>query len=702
MESESAPKDIKQKLEKKPAATEKSVDEKRSPSRILPPLKRRVAAMLAGLIAIMTPSDTVHQNHENTLSQPTVHGEVKEAQLTGVANPQDIKRLLEWAEQRGAYRGERYSFEQTPTVRVAPGSPSPSALSEISQVISAHNPRDFLDIAKYLKKKVPNLTELISEASERNPVDFLYNAKDLKEVIPQSEWSILVEKLFQQSPEEGMYGVDYTLAKNLLNEVKEPQLESTSILKRITHPHTALLLNDMVRHGLSEKDAYEIINDQNKLLKTLIKIKSEPDHLGRVSVDEKLKDISLKTIRHVNDLHEQADSVRFKSVNNLKAAELYTLMVYGEEEIYTSSFNGMLNRLMDKMKQEKLDGKKLLEQVGQNKFRTFIKEMAGFNRLNEFLGTMDKDSSHELLSNVVKNLDKTEEKLAQATTVADIFSMVTDAEMLKVLQEQIKQEYERVTTIPDAKKEDRVIYGILSGMFGDKAVVNEAWLKEMSEKFKLPNLTEVKSTDLFNRDNTNIQQYFFYNDEDGKASFDSFLNQYQNKHDWRIDKQDHFVRIASEKNGKKMEIFANYPNSEEEGPEDIEKKLKDKNIQTIVVVHRGHSFHAAQTIERIPSIAKIVSLGSCGGYNNVERVLQRAPNAHILSTKGTGTMHVNDPLMKSLNGEILSGQDIVWPEFWGDMENKLGGNKDFGNYVPPHENLGVMFLKAYRQELKKN
>ena len=559
------------------------------------------------------------------------------------------------------------------------------------------DPGEFLYKAKDFKDvQGLNLAQEISQAAKSAPRAFLCSAEDFKDVIPENGWSILTEKIFASYPEEGIR--DY---KNLLDEINEPQLKSTKILQRIANPRTAILLEKMVNNGLSEEEAVKIINDQNKFLKTLIEIKSKPDHLGKVSVDNNLKDISLKKIQQINNLHERPDSERFASVNNLTAAELYTLMTYGEEEIYTSSFNGMFSRLLGKMNQENLDGKKLLEQVGQNRFRTFIKECVGFNRLNEFLDTMDGKSVQRLLADIITNLDTAEDKLAQATAVADIFSMITDPKMLGVLQKQIKLEYERISNQPGAKQEDKIIYGILSGMFGDKAVVNEAWLKEMAEKFKLENLSELKSSDLFNRDKTNIQQYFFYDDKDGQASFNSFLSQYQNQSDWRIIKKDHFVLVTSNQNGKKMEIYANYPGSQDEGPEAIEKILKERNIETIVVVHRGHSYHASETIKRIPAIAKIVSLGSCGGYNNVEQVLKKAPKAHILSTKGTGTMLVNDPLLKNLNLEILSGKNIIWPEFWGKIEKKLGNNNDFKNYVPPHKNLGVMFLKTYHQELQK-
>ena len=616
----------------------------------------------------------------------------------GLGYPQE-KRDIDFEE-------PKYTLEEVLKIKSNPGEflynakdfkdvPGLNLAQEISQAAKS-NPGEFFYYAKDFKDvQGLNLAQEILQAAKSNPEEFLYNAKDFKDVISKNEWSILVEESFASCPEEGK---NY---KNLLDEINEPQLKSTKILKSIADPKAGILLEKMVNNDLSEEEAVKIINDQNKFLKTLIEIKSKPDHLGRVSVENNLENISLRKIQQVNSLHERPDSERFASINSLTAAELYTLMTYGEEEIYTSSFNGMFSRLLRKMKQENLDGKKLLEQAGQNKFRTFIKECASFNRLNEFLNTMNKEDVQTLLAAIITNLDTAEDKLAQATTVADIFSMITDQKMLEVLQKQIKLEYERINNQPGAGQEDKIIYSILSGMFGDKAVVNEAWLKEMAEKFKLENLSELESSDLFNQDKTNVQQYFFYDDDDGRASFNNFLGQYQNQPNWHVIKKDHFVLITSNQNGKKMEIYANYPGSQNEGPKAIEKILKERNIETIIVVHRGHSYHVSETIERVPAIAKIVSLGSCGGYNNVERVLKKAPKAHILSTKGTGTMLVNDPLLKSLNLEILSGKNIIWPVFWEKIEKKLGKNNDFQNYVPPHKNLGVMFLKTYYKELQK-
>ncbi|MFH0891383.1 MAG: hypothetical protein V1867_01230 [Candidatus Falkowbacteria bacterium] len=553
----------------------------------------------------------------------------------------------------------------------------------------------FLSNAPYVKEILGD--DLSAEIAKAVPValkNYISNARKLKQIMDPAEWQSHLEAAFAACPGAiNEYG-------GLLESIKKPELESTAALKNIKNTQTAILLNDMVKHGLSEDDALKIVNNEDALLKALVKIKCEPDHLGRITVEENLKTLSLQKVKQINDLHEEMDAVRFKSVNDASPEELYNLSVYGEEEIFTSTFNGFFNRMTAKMSREKLNGDDLLKKTNRNKFRTFIKECAGFNRLNEFLQTMSRESAHALLTDVVSNLDAADDKLAQATTVADIFGVVNDEKILTVLQEQIKLEYDRVSG-PQTGANNKILYGILAGMFGDRALVHKDWFKKMSYEFKLGNFTEVKSTDLFNSEGLNVQQYLFYNDKDGHASFKYFMAQYKDERKWRIEKKDHYAIISSVGNGKKIAMYASYPEFDRDAPDEIEMALKAKNIRTHVMVHRGHSYHTPKTIDGISSDTKIVSLGGCGGYNNLYGVLERSINAHIISTKGTGSMYVNDPLFKMLNEAILSGKDISWPEFWASAERRLGKNPDFRNYVAPHKNLGVMFLKTYNKELER-
>jgi hypothetical protein len=107
-------------------------------------------------------------------------------------------------------------------------------------------------------------------------------------------------------------------------------------------------------------------------------------------------------------------------------------------------------------------------------------------------------------------------------------------------------------------------------------------------------------------------------------------------------------------------------------------------------------------MKRIMPSARIVILGSCGGYNNINEVLTISNDAHIISSKQTGTMYVNDPILQSINGSLLAGKNIDWITLWKDLSAKFSGvdaKEKFDDYIPPYRNLGAIFIKAYRKAM---
>ena len=84
------------------------------------------------------------------------------------------------------------------------------------------------------------------------------------------------------------------------------------------------------------------------------------------------------------------------------------------------------------------------------------------------------------------------------------------------------------------------------------------------------------------------------------------------------------------------------------------------------------------------------------GYTLLETVLKKAPQAHILTTKGVGTLTINDPLLKALNNYLLRSKDMTWQSFWRQAEATLGRNPRCMDYVPLDKNAGAVFLTAYR------
>ncbi len=115
--------------------------------------------------------------------------------------------------------------------------------------------------------------------------------------------------------------------------------------------------------------------------------------------------------------------------------------------------------------------------------------------------------------------------------------------------------------------------------------------------------------------------------------------------------------------GKPVLIFANKPLLGDDDPDakaqaKLNDYLFDKNLKPSIVIHRGHSYHLQYTLNQLAPSAKIVVLGSCGGYNNLNEVLTVCEDAHIISSKQVGTKTVNEPILQSINNHLINGRNI--------------------------------------------
>ncbi|MHB8903601.1 MAG: hypothetical protein ACYC40_00650 [Patescibacteria group bacterium] len=458
-----------------------------------------------------------------------------------------------------------------------------------------------------------------------------------------------------------------------------------------------LLLDNISSGEITIQEALKTIKNPEEYFKVLINIIKNPNHSTFTLAEDYMSKGTLSAIEKINNLHEHSDQERFASLNGASAEKLYFTISYGEEEIFTSSFNGIFNRLLVSLKNENLSGAKLLEQENFAKFRTFIRTCTEFGRWNDFLMTMSPAEQNQLSQLFIAGVDKAKEPVREAVAIAEAINATSNPLILNLFEKEIKNQ---IVLMQNTKNSEiGILYNLIATTFAQKGG-NDKWLKEIEKTYKLPSLSQLKSSELFNQNKLNIQEYFFYDDKDGKTSFTNFLSEYKKGNGWSIEDMGSYVVINSHNNERGIKIYANKPESETDGPEKIAQELKKQDIKTLVVVHRGHSYHAPETIKRIPSIAKIVSLGSCGGYRNLSAVLEKAPNAHIISTKGTGTKYVNDPLFKMLNEEIISGHDIVWSDFWEKARKKIGDDR-FNEYVAPNKNFGAIFIKAYNEALQK-
>jgi hypothetical protein len=520
-----------------------------------------------------------------------------------------------------------------------------------------------------------NKQKVIENAILNNPIESILILQG-----NESTQSVKLQRIIQNS-----------VSPNIIALSKINFADSDSSIIKVNKKISVLLINTP---DLSYDDAIKIIENNDKFINSLVNLKYEDNSYGKEDINSLLSKEVLKKIQLLNSLHESPDAIRFKSVENASEFELYTLMTYGGEDAYTSTYDGLFNIFINKLKSDKESPRDLLEGVKYDKFRTFIRLSTEYNRLGDFLKLSDPIFSQEILKKFAESIDNKNGELSEAVAIADTFVATNDPVFRRILQESIQTEYDKVQLSDDKKA--KIVYGLLQGMFGDGAGMDKKWISEIVSKYNLPNIINVPSSKLYNSDNINAQEYFFYPDTDGKASFAEFISEYKNRELWRIRDYGEYIQVTSINNNlRKIEIFANKPETGEKGIMAVENALKENNLDASVIVHRGHSYYANITIEHIPKTAMIVSLGSCGGYNNIEAVLKKAPEASIISTKGKGTMRVNDPLLKMLNEQIASGNDIDWFYFWKNAEKKLGRNSDFKDYVPPYLNLSTLFFRAY-------
>ncbi len=398
----------------------------------------------------------------------------------------------------------------------------------------------------------------------------------------------------------------------------------------------------------------------------------------------------------MNELHDATEVVRFRVAESLTAQEIYYILASTEEVIYTSTYTNLFKRMMDRAPGRRSDS--LLMSVHMDRFKKFIKMAANYNRLDEFLKAMPELRGRQLMYAFANGLQKAG-SLEDAVDVADSYGSIIDPELKDFIKMQIRVNYEKSMQTGD--KKGTVIYRILDKLFqsSEDSTIN------LSAELGIPSVYRVDHESLADDSGRVVQQVFFYGDEDGITSYKNFMGLFQSKTDWEVIKGADWVTIRS-LHSKPYTIYANLPLDHEQ---DLDQKAQEKllnylsnnNIMPSIVVHRGHSYHLKYTIRQMMSSSRIVMLGSCGGYQNLAKILNVNEDAHIISTKQVGSYSVNEPILRLINDNVRNGKNIEWISLWDQVNISVKNDPKASilikDYVPPHKNLGALFIKAYRK-----
>lgn len=466
-------------------------------------------------------------------------------------------------------------------------------------------------------------------------------------------------------------------------------------------------LSDLYNHRKTIEEIDALADNPALYYESLVSLKMRGDSIGAHAYNEELKYRSLKYfVRQMNELHEAKDEVRFKCIDSMGAPSLYYIMVYGQDEIYTSSFLGTFKRMLERMKPA--TGNQLLDTLQYDHFRTFIRMCAGYNTLSDFLGTMQDTMKTVVMTRFIGGLQKgNPDDLEDAVDVADAFGSIRDSALASFLEKKVKENYEQSYT--EKSKKGLVVYSLLAMLFESNKISNsDTGATVASLRMHLPPINKVPFSDVVNDSGIVYQQVFFFGDKDGQDSYTSYMGMFKKDPKWKVTTEKYWNVISSTSAGKRIVIYTNLPLKEpedEDAQDSLGRFLTAANIQPSIVIHRGHSYHLAATLSKLTKNVKIVILGSCGGYHNLALVLDKSPDAHIISSKQTGAMAVNEPILRSMNSRLLEGADVNWINMWQELEDYFAKHPEaqerFADYVPPYKNLGAIFIKAYRKMMEK-
>jgi hypothetical protein len=400
-------------------------------------------------------------------------------------------------------------------------------------------------------------------------------------------------------------------------------------------------------------------------------------------------------INEINALHNEPDpAVRFRRLEGLSAQELYYLAVMGEDEMYTSSFvSGVYPRIMKRLHGAKSDT--LLEMVHNDYYRKFIKMCAAYNTLDLFFQKMDDTRKQIVMKAFVNDLEKTG-SLEDAVDVADSYGSIYDKDLRRLILDQVQLKLNETQSLRNRRGQN--IYHLLNTIFQSMDTSSRIDITTqlgINPVYTMPNAV-LKGTE-----KRIIVQQFFYGDKDGQTFFNIFLGQFQGNPNWKIIRKTNWVEVRSVK-GTPVSIFSNLPLDEKR---DLDARSQDSLIQYLanhelepsIIIHRGHSYYLKYTIAKMPRSGKLILVGSCGGYQNLNQVLDICPDAHIISSKQVGTGAINQGMINAITEKLRTGKDLDWRSIWSKLSKSFRGSAEekFDDYVPPYKNLGAMFITAY-------
>jgi hypothetical protein len=461
------------------------------------------------------------------------------------------------------------------------------------------------------------------------------------------------------------------------------------------------ILAGRIAHGeLTFESALKLATDTQQFFATVVDMRAAAALADSAPLDRALESESLVLCVAARESLARTlagDLARFR------ARDLYAMLAMGRAEASPPVFAAIFDRLLlPKWKAEQPKARSLFALLDQSRnwgLRDFAAGALAARRLDTVLSM----AGPELVNRVTAAVDQTTDPLKEGMRLAEIVDATTSTQLLSQMAAIVSREFARCRDAND--RSCSTIYGLLAA---------KLLIPTLGDPYA-PFLTSSESIDtalLCGDRDLCVERHFFYDDEDGIHSFESFLSGYQRDPAWKLEEHETWVRLlGSGPTGRRIEIFANVPIDshlpanrarEEEAQrrqQTIAAELDRRGLTAAILVHRGHSFWVGRTMKQITPAARLVILGSCGGSTEVHGVIEASHEAQVIATRGVGETEINDHILKAMNDRLLEGgRSIEWKTFWKELNGSRAGFRD---YIAPHQDTSTVFLRAYYRFLDK-
>lgn len=413
----------------------------------------------------------------------------------------------------------------------------------------------------------------------------------------------------------------------------------------------------------------------------------------------------------INALHERPREERFSIMRDFTAGELFSVLTESREHHYTSTFNGLFDIFLSRMRAERTSLSQILDNDKKSveKLPVLIEAVATFNRGSDFLKIMSDQDKITLVDSILPdrtNSDNAHIPMNAIAVLSFLRVLPSNDSMFTMIESRLVTNY-----IHSSDNVEKIDIGLISNWYVNQekrkpSEENAAFFQKFANdsKYNVPDVSTLPTRDLVDGRGRNFQMHLFYDDDDGKASYGSF-KQALGKNGWVEKKIDEFVKFSKSQNGRTIEILVSPPERDGGEVSAIKKYVDDQGGKISVLVHRGHSYHAYKSLDHINGDNKLIFLGSCGGQQNVREILDVVPNAQILSTAGTGRMAINNQSFIEISQQIFGASQIDWRKMKENWLNRSRNDhalrEDYLNYVVPYENLPLLLFRKETELLNE-